>query len=136
MRVLILSCNTGQGHNSAGSAVREALEAAGAECELLDALSFARGNTSKTVGGAYVSVTTKAPSLFGGLYQLGGLISNPWLKSPVYLANTRYAGALGDYIEKSGFDAVVCPHLFPAETLTCLRRKGRLSVKTLSLIHI
>ncbi len=130
MRVLILSCNTGQGHNSAGSAVREALEAAGAECELLDALSFARGNTSKTVGGAYASVTTKAPSLFGGLYQLGGLISNPWLKSPVYLANTRYAGALGDYIEKSGFDAVVCPHLFPAETLTCLRRKGRLSVKT------
>ena len=49
MRVLILSCNTGQGHNSAGSAVREELEAAGAECELLDALSFAVSYTHLTL---------------------------------------------------------------------------------------
>ena len=40
LKVLILSCSTGQGHNTAAEAVREALEARGAECVLLDPFSF------------------------------------------------------------------------------------------------
>ncbi len=128
MKVLILSCNTGQGHNSAGLAVKEELDRRGVACEMKDALSFARGHASRTISGAYIGIATKAPSLFGGIYKLGGLISSSRRKSPVYFANTRYAAALKAYIEGNGFTAVVTPHLFPAETLTCLRRRGELSV--------
>ena len=35
MRILMLSCNTGEGHNSTGNAVREVLEARGVECEMI-----------------------------------------------------------------------------------------------------
>lgn len=128
MRVLILSCNTGQGHNSAGLAVKEALERRGAFCEMKDALSFARRNTSRTISGGYMSMTTKAPALFGGLYQAGGAISSARWKSPVYYANARYAQPLKAYLSENGFDAVVTSHLFPAEALTRLRRKGELNV--------
>ena len=38
MKVLMLSCNTGEGHNSTGNAVREVLEARGVECEMIDVL--------------------------------------------------------------------------------------------------
>ena len=41
-----------------------------------DALSFAKGHASRTISGAYISMATKAPSLFGGLYRLGGAISS------------------------------------------------------------
>lgn len=128
MKILILSCNTGQGHNSAGMAVQEELERRGIPCEMKDALSFARGNSSRTISGAYIGMATKAPSVFGGLYKLGGLVSSSRWKSPVYFANARYAQPLKAYIENGGFTAVVTPHLFPAETLTCLRRRGELDL--------
>lgn len=124
MRILILSCNTGQGHNSAGMAVQEELERRGIPCAMKDALSFARGNSSRTISGAYIGMATKAPAAFGGLYRLGDLISSSRWKSPVYFANARYAKPLKAYIESGGFTAVITPHLFPAETLTCLRRGG------------
>lgn len=125
-KVLVLSCNTGQGHNSAGLAVKEALERQGAFCELRDTLSFARRNTSRTISGGYVGMTTKAPALFGGVYRLGGAVSGLLhkRKSPVYYANRRYAPQLGAYIRAGGFDAVVMPHLFPAEALTYLKKQG------------
>lgn len=128
MKVLILSCNTGQGHNSAGMAVQEELERRGIPCEMKDALSFARGHSSRTISGAYIGMATHAPSLFGTLYRVGDVISSPKRKSPVYYANTRYAAPLKAYIEENQFTAVVTPHLFPAETLTCLRRRGELAV--------
>ncbi len=130
MKVLILSCNTGQGHNSAALAVEEALRLQGAECTVRDALTLSGKNTSKYAENIYVSITTHIPAAFGGIYHLGSFISNSRVKSPVYWANTRYAQILGDYVKNGGFDAVVCSHLFPAEALTCLRRKGLLSVKT------
>ena len=41
MKVLILSCNTGQGHNTAGRAVLEELRRQGVPCEMKDVLLFA-----------------------------------------------------------------------------------------------
>ncbi len=128
MKVLILSCNTGQGHNSAGLAVKEELQRRGIPCEMKDALSFARGHASKTISGAYIGIAKKAPSLFGGIYKLGDVISSEKRKSPVYYANARYAGALCSYITENQFTTVVTPHLFPAETLTWLRRRGKLNI--------
>ena len=40
MRVLILSCNTGEGHNSCSAAIQECFEAQGVHCEVTDALRF------------------------------------------------------------------------------------------------
>ena len=68
-RILILSCNTGQGHNSAGLAVKEAFERAGAACEFLDALSFARKRSSALISRGYVGIATHAPQAFGLLYR-------------------------------------------------------------------
>ena len=38
MRTLILSCNTGAGHNSCAKAIREIYEAHGEVCQIADAL--------------------------------------------------------------------------------------------------
>ena len=57
MKVLILSCSTGQGHNSAGQAVYECLQQRGVCCEMRDALGFSSGRVSKNVCGAYVGIT-------------------------------------------------------------------------------
>ena len=40
MKILILSCGTGEGHNSAAKAVYDNLKGKNTECEIRDVLSF------------------------------------------------------------------------------------------------
>ena len=86
MKVLILSCNTGQGHNSAALAVYENLCSHNVTCEFMDALLFAGKRTSNAVSKTYINVASKTPHIFGLAYRAGGFISNTKTKSPVYLS--------------------------------------------------
>ena len=69
MKVLILSCNTGEGHNSAGKAVKEAVERAGHEAVMMDMMILAGPRTSVIVGGSYVKIVKYIPRLFQMLYR-------------------------------------------------------------------
>lgn len=124
MKVLILSCNTGGGHNAAARAVAEAVRAHGDFAEILDYLCLARNGVSRLVGDGYVEVVKKAPKAFGIAYHLGMAVSRCMRKSPVYYANARMAGYLSEYLKEHQVDAIVMPHLYPAETLTYMKRKG------------
>ncbi|MFQ7281966.1 MAG: MGDG synthase family glycosyltransferase [Christensenellales bacterium] len=129
MKVLILSCNTGQGHNSAGRALFECFTHSGIPCEMKDALSFAGEKASRLVSSGYINMATHAPNLFRCLYAAGGLVSTSRSKSPVYWANVSYTDALHRYILDKGFDTIITPHLFPAEALTHLLRKHGLAAR-------
>lgn len=133
MKVLILSCSTGQGHNSAALAVYENLKSHQVDCEFMDALLFASKKTSNAVCKTYINVASKAPHIFGLAYRAGGIISNTKTKSPVYYANTRYARQMYDYITGNGFDTIITSHLFPAQTLTYLKKKYKLKVLTIAI---
>lgn len=129
MKILILSCSTGEGHNSAARALQEHFSTLGVENEVVDTLSLVNSDVSKTASDIYLfSTRTK---MFRFLYNAGGMVSNYKRKSPVYLANKLYCGKLLDYINDNGFDAVICVHLFPAEAVTALKRSGELKIKTL-----
>lgn len=123
MKVLILSCDTGQGHNSAAHAVEEALQRKGVFCKVLDPLIFGGKHAAGLVSGAYTGIMKLAPRAFGAVYGAGALYSNAHLPSPIYHANARYAQKLGDYILREGYTAVVCTHLYPMEAMTALRRR-------------
>ena len=58
MKVLILSCDTGQGHNTAGKALVEYFSDRGYTCEMRDALEFASKKTSRIVSNAYIKLAT------------------------------------------------------------------------------
>ncbi len=130
MKILLLSCNTGQGHNTAAKALLEELQRREIACELKDALAFSSEMTSRLVSNTYMRMATDAPAVFGKLYQVSSLISSPRVKSPVYYANMAYTRALGRYIRENGFDAVITSHLFPAQALTHLRHRKQLSCRT------
>lgn len=49
MKILILSCNTGEGHNSAGRAVKEYLELQGHQVVMEDMMLLKGARTSKAV---------------------------------------------------------------------------------------
>ncbi|HWQ07423.1 MAG TPA: glycosyltransferase [Feifaniaceae bacterium] len=130
MKAVLLTCSTGQGHNSAALAVKQALERRGAECDLQDALTFLGENVSKAIEDAFVNIAVKTPRAFGFLYAAGEFLSSERRKSPVYFANALYAENLRRYLVENEIDAAVCPHLFPAEALTYLSKKQHLSART------
>lgn len=133
MKILILSCNTGGGHNAAGHAVLEAARLRGHDALLQDMMLLSSERTSRLVGGAYINIARTLPHLFGFIYKLGSLISNRYVKSPVYWANARLAKKLAAYIDANHFDIVVTPHLYPAETLTYMKRHNMLHIKTVAV---
>ena len=49
MNILILTCNTGGGHNAVAAALTEAFRRRGADCTVLDGLSFISQKASKLV---------------------------------------------------------------------------------------
>ncbi len=128
VNVLILSCSTGQGHNAAAEAVREALMMRGAHCVVLDHITLRSERAAKNVGAVYIRTAVLMPHAFGATYRLGDRISHNYGHSPVYLANRKYAALLAEYIADGAYDAVVATHLYPAETLTCMRRRGMLDI--------
>lgn len=128
MKILILSCNTGEGHNSAARAICRHLSAEAIDCTVTDTLSLIGGMTSKRVSQLYLYSTRT--NLFKYLYKIGSVVSD-WLdktKSPIYMLNSSYADRLRDYIKRNDFDAVICVHLFPAQAITELKNKGSLNI--------
>jgi len=128
MRVLILSCATGEGHNSAAKAIWEYFTMLKIECEVVDALALISPAVSQTASDMYVFSTRTR--LFRLLYNAGSIVSTYKSKSPVYFANKLYCGKLLEYINKNGYDTIICTHLFPAEALTALKRSNKLPAIT------
>ncbi len=74
MKVLILSCNTGEGHNYAGKALQECIRLHGDEADMLDIMQLAGKRVSRLVGGGYVTIVKHAPRFFQFLYKLGVVV--------------------------------------------------------------
>lgn len=123
VKILILSCFTGEGHNSAAYALMEAFQRAGAACQMADPVGFDSERVRKFVSNVYNNMIKKRPEAFGVLYQAGSLYSATGITSPVYLGNARYAPRLHQYIQENGFDAVVSTHLYGMEAMTAIRNR-------------
>lgn len=124
MKAVILSCNTGGGHNAAGRAVAEAFIAHGDEAEVLDYLCLAGNEVSRVVGNVYVETVRVAPGIFGVVYKIGMFVSKICRRSPVYYVNRKMGKYLKKYFEQNPVDVILMPHLYPAETITYMKRKG------------
>ncbi|MBQ9781579.1 MAG: hypothetical protein IJW26_00165 [Clostridia bacterium] len=113
MKVLILTCSTGEGHNSAAKAISHALNIKGIKNDVFDPISLSSEKIRDGVAGAYNGMIRKTPWLFGFIYNVGGLYEKTRLPCPVDFLNRKYAKNLSDYIQENGYDRVICTHLFP-----------------------
>ena len=94
MKILLLSCSTGEGHNHCALAVKEALEARGHETEFLDMLHMFGETGPLSFDRVLNRISSKTPEVFGMMYHAGAMYSATGVTSPVYLANIRHARQL------------------------------------------
>ena len=133
MRILILSCNTGEGHNAAARAMKQRIEYEGHEAVVLDYMLLKSERASRIVSNGYINTAKYIPRLFGAAYSAALKLSSPKRKSPVYWANRFMGKYLRAYLEENEFDAIIITHLYPAEALTYLKRRGELRQKVLAI---
>ena len=124
MDALILSCSTGGGHNAAGAAIRDELEARGHHVTMMDPYELVSHKLAEEIGNVYVKMVQRSPKLFGVVYALGGMVRRVPGKSPVYYANIAVAKKLKEYLDENPVDVILMPHLYPAELITYLKRQG------------
>lgn len=124
MHILILSCNTGAGHNSVASAIREELAQHGDTGTCMDALRLESAEFSKLVCTVHALTYRHMPKLYGKGYEKEETGAISWVGRLL----TPAAHKLHAVLQAEAFDAVICVHAFAALIVTELRKlyDGRL----------
>ncbi len=124
MRVLLLTCNTGEGHNSAAQSIQEALHAHNVQCDSLDFLRLISEKTASFVCGWHTRLYRYAPRAMDAGYSLAEANSRALgHNNALYHYLAQGAGKLYQHLNNGGYDAVVCVHVFAAMMMSQLRVK-------------
>lgn len=133
-KVLVLSASAGAGHVRAAQAVEKAFAELGTlnEVRHLDVLHYTNKVFRHFYSKAYIDLVNKVPEVPGWMYDK---LDTPWKNERRRLAldklNTRpLVKLLRDYQP----DMIVCTHFLPAEIVSWLKAKARLSSRQVIVV--
>ena len=119
MKTLILSCNTGEGHNSCARAIKEYFDNKKEECVIADGLGFISHTTSDVMSRGHSYIYKHLPWLSRHGYSYAESHTAYYGENtPLYKYFTQGGEKLYRYISLGGFDRVICTHVFTAFMLT------------------
>ncbi len=126
-RILILSASVGNGHVTAAEALKKAFEMRSLAREVRheDTLKFTNPLFRRLYGRAYIDLVNNLPEVLGWMYDQ---LDEPWKNEKRRLffdkLNTQpFVKMVRDYEP----DWIVCTHFLPAEIISDLKRKGKMS---------
>lgn len=119
MRFLILSANTGGGHNAAAYAIREELNRRGIESDVQDCLSFISEKTSDFISWGHSYLYKHMPRVFGHAYRMEEQHSSPLIYESIALGASKYHA----FITERDYQAVICVHVFSSTLVTEEQRR-------------
>ncbi len=128
-RVLILSASAGAGHIRAAQAVEMAFLRLNAARNIrnVDTLQYTNKLFEKLYSRAYIELVDKAPDLFGWLYDH---YDQPWRHERRRLAFDKLnARPFIKMLTEFAPEMTVCTHFLPAEIISWLKHKHRLSTR-------
>ena len=131
MNTLILTCSTGQGHNSCASAIKEYFDLQGQPCVIEDALGFVSPALSRIICWGHVTIYRHFHSLVQAGYRYSETHCGLFRPSSlVYHLLTCGTGAIRSYLLEHRIDTVICTHVFASLMLTQLQRTAPLPLVT------
>ena len=122
-KVLILSCGTGGGHNSAAIAIKQALNSKKIKADFKEYLEITNPRIKDKINNLYINSTKNNGKVFKKVYKLGELYQKTKFKSPVYRLNWLNRNKLYKYIEENSYNYIVTTHLFAAQALTAIKKE-------------
>ena len=141
MRILLLSGNTGEGHNSAAKALKEYFEEKGCHCDIHDGLQYMRFSCGNFISWGHITIYRKFPFIFAIGYAYAQWLQRhrPYGKMLEKRAKklrhrlSPHRKRLKDFIENGNYDAVIAVHSFIALMTGELRACGALDIPSFFL---
>lgn len=130
MRILVLSCHTGGGHNTAAAAISECLLSRGIECDTDDALRFVSRSLSNVVRRGHDYAYRHLPRLFGVGYRYEETHSPKFIYNQIAKGAKKFAAFVSD----RHYDAIICTHIFGNMLVTKAAEKYGVSVPHYAVI--
>ncbi len=130
-KLLILSCGTGQGHNSCAQAVKEYYDGKNMNCIVRDSLAFVSTRFAGFISWGHSFVYRHIPGLFRWGFQYSE--NHPAIfreNSVVYNILASGAERMYQCIIDGGYETVVCTHVFSAITLTHMLKLHPMPLQT------
>ena len=123
MRIIMLSCNTGEGHNSTAKAIADVLESRGVECQIVDVLACLSPKFSDYICNWHARLYKYAPKLWDVSYRA---FENKELRNDESLTLSELLSLgtkkLRTKLEEGQYDAIICVHVFSGMMMTELRK--------------
>lgn len=119
MRFLILSANTGGGHNAAAYAIQEELNRRGIESDVEDCLRFISEKTSDFISWGHSYLYKYLPRVFGHAYRMEENHSSQFIYDSIALGVSKYHA----FITERDYQAVICVHVFSSTLVTEEQRR-------------
>lgn len=126
-KLLILSASAGAGHIRAAQAIEQAALRLNAAKEIthIDTLEYTNKVFRNLYSKAYIEMVNSAPEVLGWLYDH---LDTPWKRERRRLAvdklNTR---PFMKFVKKYEPDAIICTHFLPAEIVSWMKAKEKLT---------
>ena len=131
MRTLILSCNTGEGHNSCAKAIEEYYIKEGEVCLTEEALQFISPSFSRIISCSHTFLYKNFPGLFSWGYSKTERHPSVFQeKALAYKLLATGSDRLYQYIKENEFDRVICTHVFAALMVSGVIRKYKIPLVT------
>lgn len=128
MKVLILSCHTGEGHNAAARALKAQFDNFAIPCDIIDALRFGFKGKSALLSLGHTFVYKHLPRAFGAVYAMLETKKANRTLPLLYRQSRRGTKRLCRFVCENGYDAVLCTHTFGAAFLTQAKRYFQKSI--------
>lgn len=134
MRILIFSASTGGGHKRAAAAIEDKIKSLSPETDVkvVDAMKAIGKIYDKTVCKGYHFMATKIPKVYGECYKVTD--RKTLVYKAVMKSNTLMSDKLLDTINDYAPDVIIICHPFVTTMVSRLKRKGKISAKSISLI--
>ena len=131
MRVTILTCNTGQGHNSCAKAIQEVFDSHGDVCQIADALGFISKGFSDLVAWGHVTMYRHFPGMFRWSYGYTERCPASFEEGAIiYRLLSSGTDRLRSFLAEGEYDTVICTHVFSAVMLTIMLKKAPMKLET------
>ena len=135
-KVLILSCGTGGGHNSAAKAIQENLISKGIDTDFIEYLDIVNQRIRNNVNKLYIHSTRENGKVFKVVYKLGEIYQKTNLKSPVYALNFLNKKRLYKYIIDNNYQYIITTHLFAAQSLTAIKKEHHIKFMAVATDYV
>lgn len=131
MKVLILTCKTGQGHNSSATAIKQAFDHRGIECDIVDNVALMSKIGAKLMDDLFTGIYLHMPKFFDRGYSMSefkiGHFSSARLFAKVL---NMFSRGLRKHIAKNGYTHVITVHLLSAVMISEMNSKKPLRTHT------